>query len=118
MVEPQSPDIWAGVATQYVGAWGQAAPMVQIAAIAATVIIIAIIAWAWSRRRDASDSSGIPVEAFAHVVEEQARQTEALRSAVEGLSEIVHEMRKLLEARTFCPFPVPTCAPSGKDTDA
>ncbi|TAN58899.1 MAG: hypothetical protein EPN20_15785, partial [Magnetospirillum sp.] len=23
----QSPEIWAGVATQYVGAWGQAAPM-------------------------------------------------------------------------------------------
>ena len=100
----QSPDIWAGVATQYVGAWGQAAPIVQIAAIAATVIIIAIIAWAWSRRRDAQESSGVPVEAFAHVVEEQARQTEALRSAVEGLSEIVHQIRLLLEARTLCPY--------------
>jgi hypothetical protein len=99
----QSPDIWAGVATQYVGAWGQAAPMVQVAAIAATVIIIAIIAWAWSRKTSRTDT-GIPVEAFAHVVEEQARQTEALRSAVEGLSEIVHEMRKLLAARTLCPY--------------
>ena len=97
----QSPDIWAGVATQYVGAWGQAAPMVQVAAIVATVMIIAIIAWAWSRKKDAS---GVPVEAFAHVVEEQARQTEALRSAVEGLSEIVHQIRLLLEARTLCPY--------------
>ncbi len=113
----QSPEIWAGVATQYVGAWGQAAPMVQIAAIAATVIIIAIIAWAWSRKQGAPDASGVPVEAFAHVVEEQARQTEALRSAVEGLSEIVHEMRKLLAARTFCPFPSPMCVP-GKDDHA
>ena len=34
----QSPEIWAGVATQYVGAWGQAAPMVQIAAITATEV--------------------------------------------------------------------------------
>jgi hypothetical protein len=104
MAQEQSPEIWAGVATQYVGAWGQAAPMVQIAAIAATVIIIAIIAWTWSRRRDAQESSGVPVEAFAHVVEEQARQTEALRSAVEGLSEIVHQIRLLLEARTLCPY--------------
>lgn len=104
MAEPQVPDVWAGVATQYVGAWGQAAPMVQIAAIAATVIIIAIIAWAWSRKRDAQEPSGVPVEAFAHVVEEQARQTEALRSAVEGLSEIVHQIRLLLEARTLCPY--------------
>lgn len=112
----QSPDIWAGVATQYVGAWGQAAPMVQVAAIVATVIIIAIIAWAWSRKTSRADT-GIPIEAFAHVVEEQARQTEALRSAVEGLSEIVHEMRKLLAARTFCPFPSPMCVP-GKDDHA
>jgi len=105
----QSPEIWAGVATQYVGAWGQAAPMVQIAAIAATVIIIAIIAWTWSRKQGAPDASGVPVEAFAHVVEEQARQTEALRSAVEGLSEVVHEIRKILEARTICPWPEPHC---------
>jgi len=27
-------------------------------------------------------------------------------------------MRKLLEARTFCPFPVPTCTASAKDADA
>ncbi|WP_254432561.1 hypothetical protein [Magnetospirillum sp. SS-4] len=47
--------------------------VVQVAAIVATVIIIAIIAWAWSRRREPPDSSGVPVEAFAHVVEEQAR---------------------------------------------
>lgn len=26
MAEAQTPEIWAGVATQYVGAWGQAAP--------------------------------------------------------------------------------------------
>ena len=97
----QSPDIWAGVATQYVGAWGQAAPMVQIAA---TVFIVAIFAWAWSRRQEEPDASGVPIEAFAHVVEEQARQTEALRSAVEGLSEIVHQIRLLLEARTLCPY--------------
>ncbi|AVM72803.1 hypothetical protein [Magnetospirillum gryphiswaldense] len=51
------------------------------------------------------------------MVEEQARQTEALRSAVEGLSEIVHEMRKLLAAKTFCPFPSPMCVP-GKDNHA
>lgn len=118
MAAEQPPDIWAGVATQYVGAWGQAAPMVQIAAIIAVVIVVAILAWAWSRKKAGQETTGIPVEAFAHVVEEQARQTEALRSAVEGLSEIVHEMRKLLEARTFCPFPVPTCAASGKDSDA
>lgn len=116
MAAEQSPDIWAGVATQYVGAWGQAAPMVQIAAIIAVVIVVAILAWAWSRKKQ--ETTGIPVEAFAHVVEEQARQTEALRSAVEGLSEIVHEMRKLLEARTFCPFPVPTCTVPAKDADA
>jgi len=108
----QSPEIWAGVATQYVGAWGQAAPMVQIAAIAATVMIIAIIAWTWSRKQGASDASGVPIEAFAHVVEEQARQTEALRSAVEGLSEVVHQIRMLLETRTLCPFPSPRCGVS------
>jgi membrane protein implicated in regulation of membrane protease activity len=104
MAEPQAPDVWAGVATQYVGAWGSAAPVVQIAAIIAVVIVVAILAWAWSRRREQPDSSGVPVEAFAHVVEEQARQTEALRSAVEGLSEIVHQIRLLLEARTLCPY--------------
>ena len=104
MALEQSPDIWAGVATQYVGAWGSAAPVVQIAAIIAVVIVVAILAWAWSRRREQPDSSGVPVEAFAHVVEEQARQTEALRSAVEGLSEIVHQIRMLLEARTLCPY--------------
>lgn len=104
MAEPQVPDVWAGVATQYVGAWGSAAPVVQIAAIIAVVIVVAILAWAWSRRREQPDSSGVPVEAFAHVVEEQARQTEALRSAVEGLSEIVHQIRLLLEARTLCPY--------------
>ncbi|OAN45863.1 hypothetical protein A6A05_16660 [Magnetospirillum moscoviense] len=76
----------------------------QIAAIIAVVIVVAILAWAWSRRREQPDSSGVPVEAFAHVVEEQARQTEALRSAVEGLSEIVHQIRLLLEARTLCPY--------------
>ena len=118
MAAEQPPDIWAGVATQYVDAWGQAAPMVQIAAIIAVVIVVAILAWAWSRKKAGHETTGIPVEAFAHVVEEQARQTEALRSAVEGLSEIVHEMRKLLEARTFCPFPVPTCTASAKDADA
>ncbi|OAN51582.1 hypothetical protein A6A05_01605 [Magnetospirillum moscoviense] len=101
MALEQSPDIWAGVATQYVGAWGSAAPVVQIAAIIAVVIVVAI---PWSRRREQPDSSGVPVEAFAHVVEEQARQTEALRSAVEGLSEIVHQIRLLLEARTLCPY--------------
>jgi hypothetical protein len=69
-----------------------------------TVIIIAIIAWAWSRKQGAPDASGVPVEAFAHVVEEQARQTEALRSAVEGLSEVVHQIRMLLETRTLCPY--------------
>jgi hypothetical protein len=111
-----SPDIWAGVATQYVGAWGQAAPMVQVAAIVAMVIVVAILARAWSRKTSRTDT-GIPVEAFAHVVEEQARQTEALRSAVEGLSEIVHEMRKLLAARTFCPFPSPLCVPGKDDHD-
>jgi len=116
MAAEQAPDIWAGVATQYVGAWGSAAPVVQIAAIIAVVIVVAILAWAWSRKKG-QETTGIPVEAFAHVVEEQARQTEALRSAVEGLSEIVHEMRKLLEARTFCPFPSPMCA-SAKDADA
>ncbi|CAA7615103.1 hypothetical protein [Magnetospirillum sp. SS-4] len=100
----QSPEVWAGVATQYVGAWGSAAPVVQIAAIIAVVIVVAILAWAWSRRRELPESSGVPVEAFAHVVEEQARQTEALRSAVEGLSEIVHQIRLLLEARTLCPY--------------
>lgn len=104
MAAENSPDIWAGVATQYVGAWGQAAPIVQIAAIAATVIVVAILAWAWSRKKAESEPTGIPVEAFAHVVEEQARQTEALRSAVEGLSEIVHQIRLLLEARTLCPY--------------
>jgi hypothetical protein len=104
MAMEQSPEIWAGVATQYVGAWGQAAPVVQVAAIAATVIIVGIVAWAWSRRREQPEPSGVPVEAFAHVVEEQARQTEALRSAVEGLSEIVHQIRLLLEARTLCPY--------------
>jgi len=86
--------------------------MVQIAAIAAAVVIVAIIAWAWTRKKGGSpeaSSPGIPVEAFGHVVEEQARQTEALRTAVEGLAEIVHEMRKLLETRTFCPFPAPRC---------
>lgn len=98
-----SPDIWAGIASQYVGAWGQAAPVVQVAAMIATVIIIAIIAWAWSRKTSRTDT-GIPIEAFAHVVEEQARQTEALRSAVEGLSEIVLHIRRLLEARTLCPY--------------
>ncbi|MBC7953284.1 MAG: hypothetical protein H7Z12_15870 [Rhodospirillaceae bacterium] len=106
----QSPDIWAGGATQYVGAWGQAAPVVQITAIAATVMVVAILAWSWARRREMPDSSGVPIEAFAHVVEEQARQTEALRSAVEGFSEIVHQIRLLLEARTLCPFPTPHCA--------
>jgi hypothetical protein len=83
--------------------------MVQIAAIAATVIIIAIIAWAWSRKQGAG-RSGVPVEAFAHVVEEQARQTEALRSAVEGLSEVVHQIRMLLETRrSLFPSPVAGC---------
>ncbi len=107
MTEP-SPDIWAGLASQYVGAWGQAAPMVQMTAIIAAVFVVAIAAWAWSRKQQ-GDVSGVPVEAFAHVVEEQARQTEALRSAVEGLSEIVHQIRMLLETRTLCPFPVPRC---------
>jgi hypothetical protein len=104
MADGQTPEIWAGVATQYVGAWGSAAPVVQIVAIVAVVIVVAIIAWAWSRRKGAPEISGVPVEAFAQVVEEQARQTEALRSAVEGLAEIVHEMRKMLEARTLCPL--------------
>lgn len=104
MAAEQLPDIWASVATQYVGAWGQAAPMVQIAAIIAVVIVVAILAWAWSRKKSGPETTGIPVEAFAHVVEEQARQTEALRSAVEGLSEIVHQIRLLLEARTLCPY--------------
>ena len=114
MATEQTPEIWAGVATQYVGAWGQAAPIVQIAAIVAAVVIVAIIAWAWTRKKSSGGetaSPGIPVDAFAHVVEEQARQTEALRCAVESLSDIVHETRKLLEARTFCPFPVPKCGP-------
>ena len=115
MALEQSPDVWAGVATQYVGAWGRAAPMVQMTAIAATVLVVAIIAWAWAHNRQQPEplDSGVPVNAFAHVVEEQARQTEALRSAVEGLSEVVHEMRKLLEARTFCPFPAPRCGDEG-----
>ena len=105
----QSPDIWAGLASQYVGAWGQAVPMVQMTAIVSAVIVVAIAAWAWTHRREHSESSGVPIEAFAHVVEEQARQTEALRSAVEGLSEVVHQIRMLLETRTLCPFPVPRC---------
>ena len=111
----QSPDVWAGVATQYGVAWGQAAPMVQMTAIGATVLVAAIIAWAWAHNRQQPEppDSGVPINAFAHVVEEQARQTEALRSAVEGLSEVVHEMRKLLEARTFCPFPAPRCGDDG-----
>lgn len=117
MAEP-NPEIWAGVATQYVGAWGQAAPMVQVAAILAVVVIVAIIAFAWTRKSSKNSDGGVPIEAFGHVVEEQARQTEALRSAVEGLAEIVHQMRKLLEARTFCPFPSPTCAGQGKDEHA
>ena len=108
MTEP-SPDIWAGLASQYVGAWGQAVPMVQMTAIVSAVIVVAIAAWAWTHRREHGESSGVPIEAFAHVVEEQARQTEALRSAVEGLSEIVHEIRKILEARTICPWPEPHC---------
>jgi hypothetical protein len=118
MATEQTPEIWAGVATQYVGAWGQAAPIVQVAAIVAAVVIVAIIAFAWVRKSSKHGDGGVPVEAFGHVVEEQARQTEALRSAVEGLAEIVHEMRKLLAARTFCPFPAPTCAASGKDENA
>ena len=108
MTEP-SPDIWAGIASQYVGAWRQAAPMVQMTAIIAAVIVVAIAAWAWARKQEQGDVSGVPIEAFAHVVEEQARQTEALRSAVEGLSEVVHQIRMLLETRTLCPFPVPRC---------
>ena len=111
MAEANS-DLWAGIASQYVGAWGNAAPMVQITAIIAAVLIAAILAWAWSHRREQGDSAGVPVEAFAHVVEEQARQTEALRSAVEGLSEIVHQIRMLLETRTLCPFPSPRCGVS------
>ncbi len=107
MTAEPTPEIWAGVATQYVGAWGAAAPVVQIAAIVATVIIVAIIAWAWSRKSARAPTTGVPVEAFAHVVEEQARQTEALRAAVEGLSEIVHQTRMLLESRPVCPFPLP-----------
>lgn len=108
-------DVWAGLASQYVGAWGQAVPMVQMTAIIAAVIAIAILAWAWSRRKEHGEASGVPVEAFAHVVEEQARQTEALRSAVEGLSEIVHEIRKILEARTLCPWSEPRCVPNADE---
>lgn len=115
MTDP-SPGIWAGLASQYVEAWGNAAPVVQVAAMIALVIVVAIIAWAWSRKASRTDT-GVPVEAFAHVVEEQARQTEALRSAVEGLSEVVHQIRMLLETRTFCPFPSPMCAP-GRDDHA
>jgi hypothetical protein len=109
MAAEPTPEIWAGVATQYVGAWGQAAPVVQIAAIVAAVVIAAIIAWAWSRKSTKTVTTGVPVEAFAHVVEEQARQTEALRAAVEGLAEIVLQTRMLLETRTLCPFSTPRC---------
>ena len=118
MATEQTPEVWAGVATQYVGAWGSAPPTVQVAAIVAAVVIVAIVAFAWVRKSVKNNDGGVPIEAFGHVVEEQARQTEALRSAVEGLAEIVHQMRKLLEARTFCPFPNPTCAASVKDEHA
>jgi hypothetical protein len=87
MPAEQTPEIWAGVATQYVGAWGQAAPVVQIAAIGATVIIAAIIAFAWVRKGAKHAGGGVPLEAFTHMVEEQSRQTESLRNAVDDLRE-------------------------------
>ena len=43
MATEQTPEVWAGVATQYVGAWGSAPPTVQVAAIVAAVVIVAKI---------------------------------------------------------------------------
>jgi hypothetical protein len=109
MPAEQTPEVWAGVATQYVGAWGQAVPMVQVAAIGATVIIAAIVAFAWVRKGAKQNGGGVPLEAFTHMVEEQSRQTESLRNAVDDLREVVRGFGRLLGERTICPFDHPRC---------
>lgn len=116
-------DSLVGVASQYVHTLGGAQPEVQMVMSGCVVLIVLIVAVAhiWHRKITVTGSvagteahapieAGVPLEAFTHMVEEQSRQTESLRNAVDDLREVVRGFGHLLAERTICPFDHPRCA--------
>ena len=106
MPDPLDPGALTGVAERGVGAWSVATPAVQMAALAALVLIIAIFAASKiiARKQDAQDGETVPASVMLTVTEEFGRQVASLTSAIEGLHEVVDQMVDTVTNCSTCPY--------------
>lgn len=104
MAGETSPD-WTPVARDAVGVLGQASETVQIVVTicVALVVMAGIAAWFFSRRKPEDDST-VPATLMVNVTEEFSRQVAHMTTAVEGMAEIVEELRDTIKGCSTCPF--------------
>ncbi|MDO8608259.1 MAG: hypothetical protein Q7R40_17120 [Phaeospirillum sp.] len=100
-----TPHDWTPVARDAVGILGQASDNVQITVTVALALIAlaGIAAWFFSRRRPEDDST-VPATLMVNVTEEFSRQVAHMTTAVEGMAEIVEELRDTIKGCSTCPF--------------
>ncbi len=100
-----APVDWVAAAVHSVTTWGSVQPMIQGGVLIGTVLIAAIAAVTVIKLKQIKaaaserETSGIPVSAFVHVIEEQARQSEYLRASIDELRATLTDFSQLLTER-------------------
>ena len=100
------PDAWHAV-QQWIGAWGQANENTQIAAIIGMVVMtlmicatVAFVKWVASRGHSNGDIAAAMtplVGAITAIVEEHARQSEAIAHAQENNNRILMDLQRTIQ---------------------
>jgi len=97
---------WVPVAEKGVAAFGTWPESVQLTLTGGVVVVFlaGIAAWYWSRRNPDETGQTVPAAVMITVTEEFSRQVGHMATVVEGLSEVVEDLRDSIKGCSTCHY--------------